>query len=196
MRRDLAIIADLVQPGARVLDLGCGTGELLEHLQRDKQVTGYGLDNDVGNITACLEKGVNVVDYDLDYGLAPFQDDAFDMVVMTETLQAVRRPDELLAEMLRIGREAIVTFPNFGHWYCRTTLAASGRMPVSRHLPYRWYDTPNIHLCTTRDFEALCSERNLRIIERFVVDGDYATGALINAWPNLFGVIAYYHLGR
>lgn len=196
MRRDLEIIADLIEPGARVLDLGCGTGELLEHLQRERQVTGYGLDNDVDNITACLEKGVNVVDYDLDYGLEPFGDDTFDMVVMTETLQAVRRPDRLLREMLRIGRQCIVTFPNFGHWRLRLGLAVTGHMPVSRHLPYRWFDTPNIHLCTFADFEDLCRELDLTIIERFVVDRDYRTSPLINTWPNLFGVIAYYRLGR
>ena len=196
MRADLAIIADLVNEGARVLDLGCGEGELLAHLQANKHVYGYGLDVDAGNITTCITKGVNVIEYDLDDGLDAFADDAFDMVVMTETLQSVRYPDELLSEMLRIGGECIVTFPNFGHWRCRAHLGVLGRMPLASHLPHSWYDTPNIHLCTFDDFEKLCRQRGYRIIERFVVGADYQSRALANRLPNLFGEIAFYRLGR
>jgi len=165
VRADLAIIAELIAPGARVLDLGCGTGELLEHLQANKQVNGYGLEIDPGNITACLAKGVNVIEQNLDEGLNNFSDDSFDMVVMTETLQSVREPNKTLDEMLRIGRECVVTFPNFGNWRCRAQLSLHGRMPVAQHLPHSWFDTPNIHLCTFDDFEHLCSEKSLRIIE-------------------------------
>lgn len=196
MRPDLEIIADLVNPGARVLDLGCGEGDLLEHLQTNKQVNGYGLDVDPDNITTCIDKGVNVIEQDLNQGLHNFSDDSFDMVVMTETLQSVQWPDLMLDEMLRIGEECIVTFPNFGHWRCRLYLTLLGRMPIAKHLPHSWYDTPNIHLCTFRDFERLVKDRRLRLIERFVVSGDYLNRPLANLWPNFFGTTAFYRLGR
>ena len=164
MRPDLELVAKLIQPNSRVLDLGCGAGDLLQHLQQQKSVIGYGLDKDAENIQLCLSRGVNVIEQDLDGGLGNFQDDAFDMVIMTDTIQAVHQPQLLLREMLRVGRECVVTFPNFGHWRCRLNLAATGRMPVSKHLPHRWYDTPNIHLCTFNDFEALCAELRMAIL--------------------------------
>lgn len=196
MRPDLAIIADLVNPGARVLDLGCGEGELLARLKADKNVNGYGLEIDPDNITTCIHKGVNVIEQNLDAGLDNFADDSFDMVVMTETLQAVEAPVQMLQDMLRIGQECIVTFPNFGHWRCRAYLASRGRMPVSEHLPHSWYDTPNIHLCTFLDFERLCQAEGFTIIERFVVDAEHANRPLINRFPNFFGTFAFYRLGR
>ncbi|HEX7034588.1 MAG TPA: methionine biosynthesis protein MetW [Pseudomonadales bacterium] len=196
MRADLRIIAELVNPGARVLDLGCGTGDLLAYLQDHKRVNGYGLEIDPDNITTCLAKGVNVIEQDLDQGLANFPDDSFDMVVMTETLQSVREPHALLDEMLRIGAECVVTFPNFGHWRCRAQLTLKGRMPVARHLPHNWFDTPNIHLCTFDDFEKLCQDKRLAIIERFVVDANHSDRPLINRFPNFFGTYAFYRLGR
>ena len=196
LRADLAIIAQLINPSARVLDLGCGEGELLAHLQANKQVNGYGLDVDPEHIRICLEKGVNVIEQDLDEGLANFANDSFDMVVMTETLQSVRAPETLLREMLRIGEECIITFPNFGHWRCRMQLAFLGRMPVAKHIPHSWFDTPNIHLCTFRDFENLCAELGFPIIERRVVDHQHAQSALGSVLPNLLGPVAFYRLGR
>ena len=196
MRRDLEIIAALIKPGARVLDLGCGNGELLKCLTTEKGVNGYGIENDPTAISACVAAGVNVIEHDLDDGLARFPDSSFDMVVMTEALQAVSAPSQLLDEMLRIGEECVVTFPNFGHWLCRLQLATRGRMPVARHLPHNWYDTPNIHLCTFRDFELLVTRKGLPIIERFVVNGDHDVQAHINRFPNLFGTTAFYRLGR
>ena len=196
MRPDLELVAKLIQPNARVLDLGCGDGELLHNLQRAKAVIGYGLDKDAENIRLCLTKGVNVVEQDLDDGLGNFQDDSFDMVIMTETIQSVHNPQRLLQEMLRVGRECVVTFPNFGHWRCRLNLAASGKMPVSEHLPYRWYNTPNIHLCTFNDFEALCADLDMPILQRRVVNQQHKERSVINLAPNLFGSYGFYHLGR
>ncbi|MCZ6888538.1 MAG: methionine biosynthesis protein MetW [Gammaproteobacteria bacterium] len=196
MRPDLAIIADLIRQQARVLDLGCGRGELLAHLQDTKGVLGYGLEKDADQITACIAAGVNVIEHDLNEGLSRFPDNSFDMVVMTETLQAVEAPETMLDEMLRIGEECIVTFPNFGHWMCRVRLLTGGRMPVAPHIPHTWYDTPNIHLCTFADFERLCTDKGLPIIQRFVTDRHYRNRTLINRFANLFGTTAFYRLGR
>ena len=196
MRPDLELVAKLIQPNSRVLDLGCGAGDLLQHLQQQKSVIGYGLDKDAENIQLCLSRGVNVIEQDLDGGLGNFQDDAFDMVIMTDTIQAVHQPQLLLREMLRVGRECVVTFPNFGHWRYRLNLAATGKMPVSKHLPHRWYDTPNIHLCTFNDFEALCAELKMAILQRRVVDQRHNERSLINLAPNLLGSYGFYHLGR
>ena len=196
LRADLAHIAELINANARVLDLGCGEGDLLAHLQETKSVNGYGLDVDPENIRTCLGKGVNVIEQNLDDGLANFPDSSFDMVVMTETLQSVRAPDHMLTEMLRIGEECIVTFPNFGHWRCRTQLITKGQMPVAKHLPHSWFDTPNIHLCTFKDFEQLCRDLGLRIIQRRVVSPTYNEASWISIWPNLLGTTAFYRLGR
>jgi methionine biosynthesis protein MetW len=196
LRADLKLIADLINRGARVLDLGCGEGDLLASLQAEKQVNGYGLDVDPGNITTCISKGVNVIEQNLDQGLSNFPSNSFDMVVMTETIQSVRAPDLMLQQMLRIGEECIVTFPNFGHWHCRAQLLSRGRMPVSKHIPHRWYDTPNIHLCSFKDFEALCASLNLEVIERRVVNARYHESSYLKISPNWLGNFAFYRLGR
>ncbi len=195
MRPDLQLVANLIQPHTRVLDLGCGEGELLDNLQREKSVIGYGLDKDEDNIRVCLARGVNVIEQDLDRGLGNFEDNAFDMVIMTETIQSVKEPRGLLEEMLRVGRECVVTFPNFGHWRCRLQLAGQGKMPVSEHLPHRWFNTPNIHLCTFSDFESLCADLHMRVIQRRVVNQQHDERSFINLAPNLFGSYGFYHLG-
>lgn len=184
----------MVQTGARVLDLGCGDGDLLEHLTKTKRVWGYGFDLDPDNIIKCLSRGVSVIQKNLDDGLGDFATDAFDVLIMANTLQAIHRPDALLKEMLRVGRTCIVTLPNFGHWTCRWQLLCSGQMPVSSNLPHQWYETPNIHLCTFRDFEALCKENNYSILERRVVASNYGTTRLSSSWPNLFAAFGLYRL--
>jgi methionine biosynthesis protein MetW len=196
MRLDLTLIQDWIKPRARVLDLGCGDGTLLEMLRDHKQVDGLGVEIDPEDITRCVARGIAVVEQDLNESLANFGSGSFDVVVMTLALQALKSPDRVLDETLRIGRESIVTFPNFGHWRCRWYIGTRGRMPVSKMLPYQWYDTPNIHLCTIRDFEALCAERGIHIRHRAVVGASDRQGLGARLLPNLFGVTAVYHLSR
>jgi methionine biosynthesis protein MetW len=196
MRIELDIIQQWIRTGARVLDLGCGDGSLIRSLMDSRQVTAYGLEIDPLKINLCLEKGVNVIEQDLDQGLGNFQDNSFDTVVMTQTLQAVRFPHLVLDEMLRVGRECIITFPNFGNWRCRVHLTRRGRMPVSKFMPYTWYDTPNIHFCTIFDFEALCAEKNIHIINRIVVDERSHSTPLVRLLPNLLGATAIYHVTK
>ncbi len=194
MRADLDIIQDWIPTGSRVLDLGCGDGELLAWLRDHKQVSGYGLEIDANNIAQCLQKGINVIEQDLDQGLSNFASNSFDVVVMTQALQAVQYPDKLLEEMLRIGRQCIITFPNFGHWRCRWDLMHKGQMPVSEFLPYTWYNTPNIHFCTFLDFEALCHQRQVRVLDRLAVDRLHRHNWVSRIWPNLFGEIGIYRV--
>ena len=197
MRADLEIIRDWVKPDSHVLDLGCGDGTLLQTLIQDQNIRGYGLEYDDLNIISCLEKQVPVIQVDLDQGLSEFFDDhSFDYVIMTQTLQAMRRPDQLLKEMLRVGREGIVTFPNFGHWKSRLQLSLGGYMPVTKALPNTWYNTPNIHLCTVRDFERFCRDNNIRILQRMVVDTSHQSSFLIKQLPNLLGEIALYRISK
>jgi methionine biosynthesis protein MetW len=196
MRQDLTHILQWIATGSRVLDLGCGNGEFLQLVQRERKVNGLGLEIDRDNITAAIAAGLSIVEQDIDEGLANFSDDSFDTVVMALALQAVRAPDRVLDEMLRIGRECIVTFPNFGHWRCRVYLGVRGRMPVSRFMPYTWYDTPNIHFCTVRDFERLCGERNIRILQRDMIGQGPGGQTLARLWPNLFATTAIYHISR
>lgn len=191
LRPDLALIADWIAPRSHVLDLGCGEGVLLAHLQRAKAITGYGVDFDVANIVACVEHGVNAIQADLETGLAEFGDASFDTVVLSQTIQAMRHTEAILNEMLRVGREAIVSFPNFGYWRNRWQILL-GRMPVSDAMPYQWYDTPNIHWCMLGDFEALCAKNGIRVEERVVMSG----GRRVHLWPNLTGSLAFYRVSR
>jgi len=196
VRIDLDILQEWIRPSSRVLDLGCGSGSLLAELAASKQVVGYGIEIDHDKITRCLERCVNVVEQDLDDGLRNFDDASFDTVVMSQTLQAVRYPHLVLDEMLRVGRECIVSFPNFGHWRCRFFLALRGHMPVSKFLPYTWYDTPNIHFCTIEDFEDFCRERGIRILNRRYVTTGRDDDALSVRWPNMMAEMAIYRLSR
>ena len=196
MRADLEIIKPWFTPGSRVLDLGCGDGELLHDLQQSLGINGLGLEIDPNNITACIARGVNVIEKNIDEGLASIKDNTFDTVVMTQALQVMHRPDKTVEEMLRIGKEGIVTFPNFAHWRARFYLALRGKMPVSKFLSYEWYDTPNIHFFTFKDFERLCIDRNIRIIERTVVDHAHRERWSNKLWPNMLGEIAIYRITR
>ena len=196
LRSDLNIIQSWVNPESQVLDLGCGQGHLLAFLKRHKKCHGYGLEINPDSIVNCVEKGINVVEHDLNNGLSHFKDGAMDTVIMTQALQAVSRPDELLEDMLRVGKEAIITFPNFGYWRTRFYLLGKGKMPMSKTLPYNWYDTPNIHMCTFRDFEKLCREKGLQILERTVVDSAHQESLAIRLWPNLLGEIAIYRVSK
>lgn len=190
-RQDFAIIADWVRLGSRVLDLGCGDGSLLAFLRGALEVRGYGVEKDDANILACMGNGIDVIQMDLEAGLSGFEAQSFDVVILSQTLQAVQNTEKIVHEMLRVGREAIVTFPNFGYWRHRLQLIG-GRMPVSENLPYQWYDTPNVHLCTINDFDNFCEKHNIRIRERRVL----TDGRAVNVMPNLMGSLAMYRVQR
>jgi methionine biosynthesis protein MetW len=196
LRIDLGILQQWVPVGGRVLDLGCGDGSLLVSLAENRGTEGYGLEIDAAQITACIARGVNVIEKDINGGLVNFQDKSFDTVVMTYSMQVLRRPDLVVEEMLRVGKECIVTFPNFGNIRTRAYLVAHGRMPVTRQLSYQWYDTPNIHFCTVKDFEALCHEKDIKVIHRETVTQARPDRHLSRYWPNMFAETAIYHLSN
>lgn len=196
MRQDLTHILRWIEPGARVLDLGCGDGEFLALLREQRVAKVTGIEIDPEAIVAAVSRGLDIVEQDLDKGLGNFRDQSFDVVVMAHALQAVHYPDQVLEEMLRIGRECVVTFPNFAHWRSRLHLSTRGRMPVSRFMPFSWYDTPNIHFCTVRDFETLCRHRGIRILGREMIGGEQSSTVLARFWPNLFATTAIYHISR
>jgi len=190
-RADFATIAGWIGKDTRVLDLGCGDGSLLAYLSRERGAGGYGIEIDGAGVLACIGNGVNVLQSDLESGLAGFDDASFDCVILSQTLQAMRHTEDIVNEMLRVGREAIVTFPNFGHWTHRWQVVR-GRMPVSSSLPYQWFDTPNIHLCTVADFDAFLRERRCVVENRVVLAG----GAPVSVFPNLRGELAIYRFRR
>jgi methionine biosynthesis protein MetW len=187
-RADFAAIAETIRIGASVLDLGCGDGTLLRYLKDTRGTTGYGVEIADEGVLGCVKNGVNVVQSDLERGLSGFDDDSFDYVVLSQTLQAMKNSEIIIREMLRVGREGIVTFPNFGYWKNRLEVLR-GRMPVSDNLPFEWFNTPNVRLCTVADFEHFCSERGIRIVDRKVL----TNGRAVNVAPNLLGALAVYH---
>jgi methionine biosynthesis protein MetW len=170
LRQDLRLIAEMIEPGSRVLDIGCGDGALLAYLSRQKSVDGRGIELSQSGVNACVGHGLSVIQGDADRDLEAYPDGAFDVVVLSQTLQATHRPRRVVEELVRIGRRAIVSFPNFGFWRIRLRLLLTGRMPVSHCLVYPWYETPNIHLCTIRDFVALCDEIGVRVDRSITLD--------------------------
>lgn len=194
MRIDHKIILDWIKPNTRVLDLGCGDGTLLKLLNEKKHTRSYGIDIDEENILQCVRNNVSVIDQDIEKGLSNFDDKSFDTVIMSHAIQTLQYPDKALLEMLRIGRECIITFPNFGHWKARVQLAWNGRMPVSDILPFEWYNTPNIHFCTFRDFELLSQDMQATILNREVVATKSFGRSLQRLHPNLFGETALYRV--
>ena len=196
IRQDFKIISDWIKPESEVLDLGCADGSLLRYLQDSKQVHGYGLEREANNISKCLNNNINVIQMNLNDGLPSFANKSFDYVVLSLTLQSIKLASILIDEMLRVGEEAIVSFPNFGHWSIRFQLAFGGKMPVSKRLPYKWYDTPNIRLCTVHDFESFCSTNDIKILESRMLNSNYQTTQLQTLLPNLFGNIAIYRISK
>ena len=190
-RKDFDAISNWIEPNTSVLDLGCGDGSLLVNLQETRNITGYGIENDDAGILQCVANGVNVIQSNLESGLKEIDDGAFDYVILSQTLQAMKRTEAVIDEMLRVGREAIVTFPNFGYWKHRWQIF-NGRMPISDNLPYQWYDTPNVHMCTVADFDAFCTRKNLRVLSRLVMNHDREQPVL----PNLLGTLALYRLAK
>ena len=191
VRPDFAAIAAWIPRGSTVLDLGCGDGSLLRYLKETREVRGYGVEINDADIVSCIANGVNVIQNDLESGLADFESSSFDYVMLSQTLQATRHTEPLIQEMLRVGREGIVSFPNFGYWKNRLNILL-GNMPVSRELPYQWYDTPNVHLCTLDDFETFCRDHRVDVLERRVMNGENEVKVL----PNLFGSTAVYRFQR
>ena len=190
-RYDFELIASWIPEGSRVLDLGCGDGTLLAGLAATRRAGGYGIDIDDANVLASVRNGINVIQDDLDSGLSTFEDDAFDFVILSQTLQAMRNVEGVMSEMLRVGREGIVTFPNFGYWRHRLDVIR-GHMPVSRTLPHSWYDTPNIHLCTVKDFEDLCAKVGAEILDERVLHA----GRQVRFLPNLLGSLGVFRFRR
>ncbi|MCO6051663.1 methionine biosynthesis protein MetW [Mesorhizobium sp. RP14(2022)] len=197
-RIDLDVIADFVPEKARVLDVGCGDGELLELLEAKREVDGRGIELSQRGVNLCVARGLSVIQGDADIDLVFYGDKSFDFVILSQTLQAMRAPRDVLEHLLRIGDRVVVSIPNFGHWKVRFSLLFRGRMPVTRHLPYSWYDTPNIHFCTIRDLKNLCDEVGARIERATALDASGSRIGLSMPWWfwNFFGQQAVFVLRR
>ena len=192
LREDLQWISQRIKPKSHILDLGCGTGSLLENLMREKQCTGYGIEIDTEKVIKAMSRKINVIQANLEDGLKNFDGNSFDMVIFSQTIQSMKNTETILRDTMRVAKEAIVTFPNFGYWKNRLQLALGGHMPVSENMPYQWYDTPNIHWCTLQDFDLLCEKNHIRILERTVM----SNGKTVNKLPNLLGSLAMYRIGH
>lgn len=203
MNIDHKLTEKWIMPNSKILDLGCGDGTLLAHLQEHLGVFGYGLEIDPDKINEGIAKGLNIIEQDLNDGLARFADNSFDTVVMTRALQAVKHPKTLLNDMLRVAKFAIVTFPNFAYWQNRIYLGIKGIMPISETLPHQWYNTPNIHLCTFKDFERLCHDNNIHILDTIALWDNpnpkiptFIRNQAVKTAPNLLADVAMYRIVR
>ena len=196
-RRDFKIISEWIKKQSTVLDLGCGDSTLLNYLVASKDITGYGLEKDIEKVQESIKKDISVIQADFNVGLEQyFENNFFDYAIMTQALQENKNPDRIILEMLRVAKEGIVTFPNMGFWKNRFQLGFLGRMPISKSLPNNWFDTPNIHLCTFEDFERLCKDLKIKIIEKKVLNNSYSTNFFLKLFPNLFGEIALYRFEK
>ena len=192
----LSVIEKWVEVRSKVLDLGCGNGNILSELQKTKDINGLGVEIEEKNIEECLLQNINVIEQNIDDGLINFSNDSFDVVILSQTIQVLKNPNNALEEITRIGKTCIVTIPNFGHWRSRLSLLLNGRMPVTSPLPESWHATPNIHLCTLKDFEMLCSELLITIEERVTVNSNNENKWYLNIWPNLFSASAIYKISK
>lgn len=195
-RFDLRIIATWIEPGARVLDLGCGEGDLLKFLHARKQVEGIGIENDEAKVAQCIEKGVTVLQGDINREVEDYPDSAFDYVILSQTLQQVYEPDTLIHSILRIGNKAVVSFPNFSHWLVRLQLLMTGHAPVTRQLPYQWYDTPNIRVITLKDFRRFAKQVGFKIIAEAAINIQDLKGKTIQFLPTLRANYGIFLIGR
>jgi methionine biosynthesis protein MetW len=198
MRYDLQIIASWIDPGSHVLDLGCGSGELLRFLINQKQVTGSGIELEEDKVAACIEKGLSVLQGDINAEVADYPDQSFDYVILSQTLQQVYEPDALIREILRIGKKGIVSFPNFSHWTCRLQLLLTGFAPVTKQLPYHWYDTPNIRVITIKDFRKFIREVGLKILKEVAINTQAQNryGRIIRFLPNVRATYGLFLIGN
>ena len=192
----LSVIEKWVEVRSKVLDLGCGNGNILSELQKTKDINGLGVEIEEKNIEECLLQNINVIEQNIDDGLINFSNDSFDVVILSQTIQVLKNPNTALEEITRIGKTCIVTIPNFGHWRSRLSLLLNGRMPVTSPLPESWHATPNIHLCTLKDFEMLCSELLITIEERVTVNSNNESKWYLDIWPNLFSASAIYKISK
>ena len=191
---NLNFINQWISPNSSVLDLGCGQGSLLEKLTNSLKIKGYGIEIGNQNIERCLEKGLNIIQQDIDEGLENIGTKSFDTVILSETIHVLKKPDQALKEITRIGKNSIVTIPNFAHWSSRISLLTKGRMPLSDSHPNSWYESENLHLCTLKDFEDLCNTLNIKILDRILISSLNRNSAYLNFLPNLLSYYAMYKL--
>ena len=188
-RYDFPIIENWTHQNSKVLDLGCGDGSLLNYLKEKKDIKGFGIEKNKDNWLLSLKNNIDVIQMDLEAGLAGFETNSFDLVILSRTIQSMNHIEEIIHEMMRVGKEVIITFPNFGYWKNRFQIM-QGNMPVSDELPYKWFETPNIHLCTIQDFDNLCRENKIKVEQRLILTDKQS----VNFYPNFFGALALYKL--